>query len=379
MELILCLASAMFLGLWIVTVAKFHIVKRNARWLHCSEAFRACGEKISVIIPARNEERDIKDCVESILAQEGVDLEIVAVNDGSTDRTGEILDQMAKRYPQVQVIHNPPLAAGWLGKVNAMRHGLLAAKGRYIVFGDADLLYQPGCFAMAVSEFERGRYDLISLFPALVIKPLWENIILPMYISGFAKFVKTDKAEDPGSPHAAAAGAFMLIKREVIEAIGGLESIKGEMADDVALAKVVKGGRYRIGYRLAPECLRVELFKNNADAFSNTTKNVLMIVQGRRWLAIPLILYSLFLFWLPPAIVVMGLLAGHTTQVAMGAGMYLVQYASLFVAREILQFHPLKAAFFPLAVIVVGYSVSRALYYGLRGEVWWRGRAIRVG
>src|SRR4030042_2172237 len=214
-------------------------------------------------------------------------------------RTGKIIDQVADNYANIKVIHNPSLNPGWLGKCNAMNYGLLKATGQYIIFTDADVIHKPGCFISAITEFEKNRYDFLSLFPSPVIKPFWENVIIPMYISGISQLMSTTGIEDPDTDDAVGTGAFMLVKKEALENNGGLDSIKGGMADDLALAKKIKRCGYKIGYRFAPDCMKVRLFKTNRDVFRNTVKNVLLIVDKRHWLAIPVIILSAVIFWLP--------------------------------------------------------------------------------
>jgi glycosyltransferase involved in cell wall biosynthesis len=134
---------------------------------------------ISVIIPARNEEMDLRQTLHSVLNQEGVRLEVIVINDHSDDRTGAIAEAVAAEDGRVTVIHDPPLKPGWLGKCNALEHGRQLASGDYIILSDADIDHHPRCFSSAMEHFERHDLDLFSLFPLIICESLWENIFLP--------------------------------------------------------------------------------------------------------------------------------------------------------------------------------------------------------
>ena len=187
-----------------------------------------------------------------------------------------------------------------------------------------------------------------------------------------------DEEEDPDSPHALASGALMLVRARAFHDIGGFQQIKGEMLDDVALARILKKQGYRVAYRIAPECLRVRLFKNSYDAFWGTTKNILVAVEGQPWLAIPLIIAGILQNWTPLFAAALGVLNLNGLLLFAGVTAYGIQYFSFFTVRRLASFHPLKLLFFPLSAIVATCCISRALYYYVKGSIFWRGREIRV-
>jgi len=334
--------------------------------------------KISVIIPARNEAFDIEPALRSVLNQQGVELEVVVVDDHSTDRTGELVDAIARSDPRVRVLHEPPLTPGWLGKCNAMQHGAAGATGDYLLFTDADIVHVPGCFATVLNEMQQNTYDFISLFPRCDNQSLWENVNIPIYFFGVAKLLAAPGLEDPDSGQAVASGALMLIKTRVFQNIGGFQGVKGAMLDDVGLARLLKTRQYRIGYRLAPACLRVRLFKNNRDAFWGNTKNILTAVEDHMGLAVPLMLVAILQYWTPVLAVILGALMPNPLLLFVGLGTYAIQYVSFFTVRRILRFRPLKLLFFPLVAIVGACCIGRALYYHRKGAILWRGRTIKV-
>ncbi len=354
------------------------LAQRRLRWLTPDAAPFPAVERLSVVVPARDEAVGLAAALHSILAQEGVDLEVTVVNDHSTDRTGEIADAIARADPRVRVIHDPPLPPGWLGKCNAMQRGAAGATGDYLLFADADVVHAPTCFATALRAMRESACDFFSLLPRLENRTVWEHANVPLYVFGIAKLLAISGLEDPDSPNAVASGALMLVEAEAFRAVGGFGAVRGAMLDDVGFARLLKAHRYRVGFRLAPDCARVRLFKTPREAFWGLTKNILVAVEGRRWLAIPLVLLGFVQLWTPLLALALGaanadgglLLAGLTT--------YGVQYLGFFAVRRLVHFRPGPLLVFPLAALVAACCMARALYYSKRGAIFWRGREIQV-
>jgi len=316
--------------------------------------------------------------LQSVIDQQDVDLEIIVVNDHSSDRTGEIADTMAAKDTRLRVIHNPELPPGWLGKSNAMQQAAAVATGDMLLFTDADIVHAPRCFVTGMAELERRELDFLSLFPLMECVSLWENIILPALEGGVA-MLATPGIEDPCSPDALGAGAFLMIRTRVFHAIGGFQSITHEMLDDVALARLVKRSGHRVGFRLAPQLLRVRLYKGNRHAFWGMTKNILEGLRGRLWMAPLVMLLPVFVFWTPVVCAIAGFWEARTSLVLMALGTYAIQYAATWAGHRLFQFRPLKALLFPLVAVPVICCMGRALYlYTQHGAVQWRGRTIRV-
>ena len=188
---------------------------------------------------------------------------------------------------------------------------------------------------------------------------LWENIVVPTFIGGMAMLARPG-IEDPASPDALAAGAFLMVHASAFRAIGGFEPIRGEMADDVALARLLKSKGYRVGFRFAPEFLHVRIYKGNRHAFWAMTKNVLIAIDGRLWLAPAVMVLPMFAFWTPLYCSLAGLLEADRSLLVTGAAGYIIPYASMWSGRRIFPSHPLKALLLPAG------RDSRVLLYGTR-------------
>lgn len=378
MTIILLLLCGLIVLLTLGLIAKSLLALKQVSWLLPVPSSERSTTKISVIIPARNEEHDIAGALHSVLAQEGVDLEVIVVNDHSTDATGILVDEIAAKDSRVKVIHDPPLQSGWLGKCNAMQQGATRATADYLLFTDADIYHAPGCVASALAVMKKNDYDFFSFAPRCLNKSVWEHLNIPIYFVGFVKLLSLPGLDDPDSPNALASGAFMLIKKTVFNAHGGFECVKDAMFDDVGMAQSLKAHHYRVSYWFGPECSRVQLFKNAGDAFWGTTKNILGAVDGRAALALPLILVAIIQYWTPVVSIIFGGFTANPALVCCGLGTCILQYLSFFSIRRIIHFHPIKLLCFPLVVIVSTCCILRATAYQMKGKIYWRGRAIKV-
>jgi glycosyltransferase involved in cell wall biosynthesis len=227
---------------------------------------------LSVIIPARNEEASLGACLESLVSQTGVDFEILVVNDHSTDRTREI----AALFQKVRVVDAGPLPDGWTGKNNAVATGAKEARGQWLLFTDADTIHTPGSLSRALAEARDNKADVLSYSPEQIAVTFWEMAILPVVFAELARRFPPSKVSDPNSPEAAANGQFILIHRDVYDAIGGHAAVASEILEDVALARRVKAAGYKLRFRYS-ESVRTRMYRNFAQLREGWTKNLALL------------------------------------------------------------------------------------------------------
>jgi hopene-associated glycosyltransferase HpnB len=202
---------------------------------------------VRVIIPARNEAEAIGICLSSLLHQdyEG-DLAIVLVDDGSSDGTAEVAQEVAGRFApeKVTIISGQPLPAGWTGKLWAMQQGITYATEHfspdYFLFTDADIQHDRGNLSRLIAKAEGENQALVSLMVALRCESFWEKFLIPAFVFFFEKLYPFPAVNNPKSSIAAAAGGCILIRREILEKIGGIEILKTALIDDCSLAIAVK-------------------------------------------------------------------------------------------------------------------------------------------
>jgi chlorobactene glucosyltransferase len=234
----------------------------------------ADGPMVSVIIPARNEERTIERCVRSLLAQRYPSFEIVALNDASTDRTGQILERLAAEDARLRVLEGQPRPEGWVGKCWAAFQAANQARGAWVLFVDADTHHQPDALTSSVTFAQAHGADLLSLLPRQELGTFWERALLPA-IFGVILTLGGSPAEvnDPRKAAAKANGQFMLFRTEVYRRIGGHESVKAELVDDFALARRVKGTGHRLLLADGWSLVSTRMYRSLSEIWEGFSKN----------------------------------------------------------------------------------------------------------
>src|ERR1700688_3524967 len=193
---------------------------------------------VSVIVPARNEEFCLGECLQSLLSLTAVAFEVIVVDDHSTDRTREIAASFASQG--VRVIEAGSLPAGWTGKNNAVTAGAGEARGEWLLFTDADTIHLPGSLARSLLDAKRHGAAMLSYSPEQIAKNFWEKAVMPVIFAELAVSFRPSHVSDPNSAAAAANGQYILITREAYDAVGGHAAIATRLLEDVALARAVK-------------------------------------------------------------------------------------------------------------------------------------------
>ena len=236
---------------------------------------------ISVCVPARNEERNIRACVEAILAQDYPNFEVIVLEDRSTDATSEILHSLAAQNSKLKVISGSELPKGWAGKPHALVQASAAARGAWLCFVDADTFLAPttlsSCYAKAL---ETGA-DMFTIMTFQIMGSFWEKVVMPIVMTALSVGFSPRKVNDPKSKDAIANGQFILIKRSVYNAIGGHESVKDQIVEDKAISEQVKWNGYRLivanGYSVAG----TRMYTSLPEMWEGWTKNIYLGLSDR--------------------------------------------------------------------------------------------------
>jgi glycosyltransferase involved in cell wall biosynthesis len=230
---------------------------------------------LSVVVPARNEERAAEESIETMLGQEYPgDLEVIAINDRSADRTGEILEQLRSRHPNLHVFDIEELPQGWLGKNHALNLGAAKAKGEWLLFTDADVHFSGRCFEDAVRYAVQNDLHHLTLFPDIVSKAVLLKGFVLAYASIFLVALRPWRARDPRAKEHVGVGAFNLIQREVYMKAGTHRAIPMRPDDDVKLAKLVKKRGFRQGAAFGSGMLSVEWHQSLGSAVRGLSKTL---------------------------------------------------------------------------------------------------------
>src|SRR5690349_2867937 len=236
---------------------------------------------ISVCIPARNEERNIHTCVETILAQDYPNFEVIVLDDRSTDGTLEILRQLAARDGRLKAISGADLPNGWAGKPHALFQASAVAKGEWLCFVDADTFLSPNTLSACFAKANQTQADMFTIMTFQILGSFWEKVIMPIVMTALSVGFSPRKVNDPNSKDAIANGQFILIRRSVYDAIGGHEAVKDKIVEDKALAEQVKWNGYRLivanGYSVA----RTRMYTSLPEMWEGWTKNIYLGLSDR--------------------------------------------------------------------------------------------------
>jgi cellulose synthase/poly-beta-1,6-N-acetylglucosamine synthase-like glycosyltransferase len=326
--------------------------------------------EVSIIVPARNEEGSLANCLESLTAQTGVAFEIIVVDDGSTDRTREIAQSFAK----VRVISAGPLPNGWTGKNNAVIAGAKEARAKCLLFTDADTVHLPGSLALALAEAKGEGADLLSYSPEQVVVSFTERAVMPVIFAELAGQYPPHKVRDKSSGIAAANGQYILVRRAAYDAVGGHAAVATEILEDVALARLFHNAGQCVYFRYGGDAVRTRMYRNWAQLREGWTKNLALLFPQPERLAVQ----SLFLWlvaWSALVVAVSGAASQHVARIAFAA-LWLLVYRRIRAAH----FSPVNnliAIAFGLPVFA--YLLLRSKRATENGQVSWKGRAYRTG
>lgn len=326
---------------------------------------------VSIIVPARNEQEDIEECLRSLLALDYDRYEVVAVDDRSDDRTGEIMERVAEGSSgRLKVIRVTELPAGWLGKVHAMWRAGQQSSGEWLLFTDADVLFKPDALRRALAYGEAERADHVVVFPRLIMKRPGERMMIAFFQTLFTFGHRPWKVADPDSKDHMGVGAFNMVRRHAYDAIGTYRTLRMEVLDDMKLGKVIKNARFRQRNVFGEDLISVHWAQGAMGVVNNLTKNFFAVLSFQWWRGVASVFGLLFLNLGP----FVGVWLAHGWArapygVALGA-MFLI-YAGMSVKSSI---PPYYFFLHPVSTLLFGYTLIRSMFLTFYNDgVTWRG------
>ena len=236
---------------------------------------------ISILIPARNEAENISRCLKSLLKQDYTNLEIIVLNDSSTDATSKVVEGIAKKDSRIRLVEGAPLEDGWTGKNFASHQLSKLAKGEYFIFTDADTVHFPNSISSALGALINTKIDALSIYPRQLMVTFWERMSVPIIniaLQGFMPFMLIKKTKGPLI--CTAIGQFMMFKKEAYEKAGGYESIKGHLVDDIQMSKRVKKAGYKFMVFDGKNTIFCRMYKNLRGVVVGLTKSMYPAFNG---------------------------------------------------------------------------------------------------
>ena len=261
--------------------------------------------RVSVLVPARNEERRILPaCVRSILAQDYGRLEVVAVNDRSTDATGAILRSLSAEDRRLRVVEGVEPPAGWLGKPYALQQALDASRGEWVLATDADMIFDPAALRTAVENASARGADALTLIPLFEAVTFWERVFVPTWAWGGLIVFPSDLVNHPKYPLAVGVGGFFLVRRAPLERVGGFGAVRAEVLDDMRLAEILKASGARVVAEYAPALVSTRMYRSLGELWESSAKNLFAILRFSLVLTAATLLWIFAAALLPSALAV---------------------------------------------------------------------------
>jgi chlorobactene glucosyltransferase len=253
------------------------------------------GPLISVCIPARNEERNIRACVEAVLAQNYPTLEIIVLDDRSNDRTPQILRDLVMESgsplpasqefaPRLHIINGANLPAGWAGKPHALYQAAAAARGEWLCFIDADTFLSPTALTSCLTKALETQADMFTIMTFQIMGSFWEKVVMPLVMTALSVGFSPRKVNDPKRRDAIANGQFILIKRQVYDAIGGHESVKDQIVEDKAISEQVKWNGYSLVVADGHSVAKTRMYTSLPEMWEGWTKNIYLGLRDQKGL-----------------------------------------------------------------------------------------------
>lgn len=332
--------------------------------------------RVSIIVPARDEEEHVAAALASFAAQDYENLEIIAVDDRSRDATGEIMEralrQTAASRPglRFEVLHVRDLPAGWLGKTHAMWLAAQRATGDWILFTDANVKLRPDALRRAIAYAEAVKADHLVLFPTHALKTVGESMVIAGFQMQFVFGHRPWKVSDPKARDSMGLGSFNLVRRSVYESIGTFRALRLEVVDDIQLGELVKARGFSQHTVFGRGLLDLRWGRGGMGIVRNLTKNLFAALHYRWPRAVGACLMLVVLnvlpflgLWLAPG----SSKAGFAAAVGAIAVLYAGMYRTLRISPAYVLLHPVNS-------LIIAYSLLLSMAVTLwHGGVVWRG------
>jgi glycosyltransferase involved in cell wall biosynthesis len=329
--------------------------------------------RVSIIVPARNEEEHIAQTLTKLLQLDYGNYEVIAVNDRSTDRTGDAMDRaaaMSAAQGRLKVIHIEQLPEGWLGKAHAMWTAANAATGDWLLFTDADVMFEPESLRRALAYAESSSSDHLVVLPRLIMKQMGETMMLAFFQTLFVFGHRPWKTADPKTKDHVGVGAFNMIRRSAYDGIGTYEALRFEVLDDMKLGKLVKNAGYAQRVAFGANLISIRWAKGAFGVIQNLTKNLFALLSFQWPRALASCVLLVFLNLVP----FLGSFLAHgwaRIPYAVALTCILGMYVGMSWKSDV---SPCYFVLHPVGTTLFAYTMLRSMFLTLgRGGVTWRG------
>jgi len=372
-------------GAWVFLIKSMLDSFRLTPYLDKFENTSKTNPKVSIILPARNEEEFIGKCLDSLVKQDYENYEIIVIDDSSEDKTGEIISEYAKKYSKIIPVSARPKPDGWMGKNWACMEGYSKATGELLLFTDADTTHAENVITLAVSHLNSFGLDALSAIPKMLTFDFWTNITLPMISTFLHTRFSALNVNNPSKKTGYFFGSFFILKKKTYEEVGTHEGVKREIIEDGALGKKVKESGYKMKM-VRGEHLIDAVWARDKSTLWNALKRLMipLYLQSGK-VAIGIFFAVLFLLFVPfPIFTASVLLPVETTSakilcITAGIASILIYIGAIIEVKIGLGLRWVHALFAPLGslVVVLGF-LSGLIQAKSTSSVTWRGRVYSM-
>jgi len=325
--------------------------------------------RVSILFSARNEAEKLPAALATLMEMDYPDFEVVAVDDRSQDRTGQILDAFRAAHPRLRVVHLDRLPEGWLGKPHGLQKAYEACSGEWLLFTDADVRFKPDVLRRAISLEKAHRLAHLTLLGDVETVGFWEPVLVTFFGLGFHLGTDPSQAANPRSSRYVGVGAFQLVRRSAYQASGTHRRLAMEVVDDMKLGKIVKQAGFRSGCAVAQNFVAVRWHAGVGNLVRGVTKNFFAGAGYDLRLVALQVAVLLMMDILPFA----GVFLGHGWIFrcsATAAGIALGFHAGV---AWVMRVSPLYALTHPLGALLFCYMLLRSTVVTLwQGGIVWR-------
>lgn len=372
----LILAIVLFTSGLVISLSNARQVKRLGSYKSASEY-----PLVSILVPARNEERNIEKCVTSLLKQDYPNFEVIVLNDNSTDQTPFILKRLLQFNPQLRSINGAPLPAGWPGKHWACHQLAQAARGQYLLFTDSDTFHAPTALRHAMDAMLSEKADLVTALPRQEVSSFGEKLVVPFMNFAILSFLPIRLGQKKHiSALSVTIGQFMIFKRNAYDAVGGYASAIENVNDDVLLGRKIIDHGYKWCLLNGSNEISCRMYRNFAEVFEGFSKNIFGFFDYRilpytfAWLAVG------FLF-LEPFRIIIKFMAGVPTisslDYRLALGVIFECLLLFYFAYHRMRIPHYLAFLYPLTLFFFTTVALFSMLFSLTGRASWKGRELK--
>jgi len=357
------------------------IALSNLRFLRRLEDYQylSAYPRVSILLPARNEESTISDCVRSLLSQKYPNFRVLVLDDDSSDRTWQILETLATEDNRLHIIKGKPLPPGWLGKHWACHQLAQAADGELLLFTDADTYHQPDTLSRSVAALLAEKADLISAFPEEKAVSWPEKLIIPVILWSVFSFLPLGLAYHLRTPFLSATmGQMMLFRRQAYEQIGGYASVRQQATDDLALGRRIKA--HGLCWRLLDgrRHIQCRMYRNFNEIYEGLGKNLFALFEYNVPIFVFIWVWLLIAFWEPIVILALGISQPYISGLSMILATGAVATSLLLwgISYHRFGFPWYLVLFYPISILLMVAIAMSSMVLTLTSRARWKGRTI---